>query len=175
MKSWDWFKARIVFLPTLAWNALLGRILKVRNWWDPIDDHVILGAFPFASDVKLLAKLGVRGVVNTCEEYGGPVTEYEKHGIEQFHMPTIDFTHPAYEDVCGAVEFIESRIKKDQKVYIHCKAGRGRSATVAICWVMKAKKMSAAEAQRFLLEKRPHINQHLPERPVVQRFESNLN
>ena len=175
MKSWDWLKARIVFLPTLAWNALLGRILKVRNWWDPIDDHVILGAFPFSSDVKSLAELGVRGVVNTCEEYGGPIDEYQKYGIEQFRMPTIDFTHPAYDDVCGAVDFIESQINEGHKVYIHCKAGRGRSATVAICWAMKAKKMSAAEAQRFLLEKRPHINQHLTDRPVVQRFESDLN
>jgi len=172
MKSLDWLKARIVFYPTLAWNALLGRVLKVRNWWDPIDDHVVLGAFPFSSDVKSLAALGVVGVVNTCEEYGGPTSEYQQYGMQQFHMPTIDFTHPAYDDVCGAVDFIESHVEQGHKVYIHCKAGRGRSATVAICWVMKSQKKSAAEAQQYLLEKRSHINAHLTKRPVVQQFET---
>lgn len=174
MKSLDWLKARVVFYPTLAWNALLGRVLKVRNWWDPIDDHVILGAFPFSSDVQPLAELGVGGIVNTCEEFGGRVALYQKHGIEQFYMPTIDFTHPAYDDVCGAVDFIQSHVDKNQKVYIHCKAGRGRSATVAICWIMKSRQLSAAQAQKYLLEKRGHINQHLTQRPVVQQFEADL-
>lgn len=171
MKNLDWFKARAVFFPTLAWNALLGRVLRIRNWWDPVDEHVILGAFPFASDAARLAEQGVRGVVNTCEEYCGPTEAYQKLGIEQFHMPTIDFTHPAYDDVCRALEFIQSHVDKNQKVYIHCKAGRGRSATVAICWVMKSQNVSAATAQQYLLEKRPHINRYLPQRPVVRQFE----
>lgn len=172
MKSLDWLSARIIFYPTLGWNALLGRVLKVRNWWDPIDDHVVLGAYPFAGDVAALAKLGIAGVVNTCEEYAGPVQQYQKFGIDQFHMPTVDFTHPRYDDVCRAVEFIQSYVDRDKKVYIHCKAGRGRSATVAICWVMKSQNMSAQAAQEYLLKKRGHINSRLPQRPVVQQFES---
>ena len=86
-------------------------------------------------------------------------------------MPTIDFTHPAYDDVSKAVAFIEEQTKAGKIVYIHCKAGRGRSATVAICWLMHHFKISASDAQRLLLEKRPHINPRLPSRPVVQKFE----
>ena len=172
MRLLNWCKARLVFYPTLAWNVLLGRVLKVRNWWDPIDDYLVLGARPFASDVPALAELGVKGVVNTCEEYAGPVDQYKQYGLDQFHMPTIDFTHPSYEDVCAAVKFIETHVERNEKVYVHCKAGRARSATVAICWLMKSKNMSAAEAQQLLLEKRPHVNAHLTERPVVQKFEA---
>jgi atypical dual specificity phosphatase len=175
MKSLDWLSARVIFYPTLAWNALLGRVLHVRNWWDPIDEHVVLGAFPFARDVPALADLGIRGVVNTCEEYDGPVQQYRQNGIEQFHMPTIDFTHPAYDDVYAALEFIQSHVDRNQKVYIHCKAGRGRSATVAICWVMKSQHLSAQAAQQYLLSKRGHINSRLTERPVVQKFESDFS
>ncbi len=29
--------ARLLFVPTLCWNLLLGRVLHVRHWWDPID------------------------------------------------------------------------------------------------------------------------------------------
>lgn len=150
---------------------LLARVLKFRNWWDRVDDHIIVGAFPFARDVSAMAEDGVRAVVNTCEEYHGPTEQYEKFGIEQFRMPTIDFTHPAFEDVCRAVEFIEGNVAEDKTVYIHCKAGRARSATVAACWLMKSRQISATDAQTILSKARPHVNQRLAERPVIQKFE----
>lgn len=171
MRFLNWFTARVVFYPTLLWNMILGRWLNKRNWWDRIDTHVVLGAFPFARDVPSLANEGIEAVVNTCEEYAGPISQYKKFNIGQFRMPTIDFTHPSYQDVCRAVDFIDQNVNAGKSVYIHCKAGRGRSATVAICWLMKAKQISAAEAQRWLSEKRPHVNQDLTSRPVVRQFE----
>jgi atypical dual specificity phosphatase len=167
----EWLKARSLFYPTLCWNMLLGRWLKKRNWWDRIDPQVILGALPLSKDIPYLAAEGVGAVVNTCEEYRGPLTEYEKFGINEFYMPTVDFTHPEFDDVCRAVEFIDAQIAKGKTVYIHCKAGRGRSATVAICWLIKSRQITAEQAQACLTEKRPHVNQFLVERPVVQRFE----
>ena len=166
-----WLNARLVFYPTLFWNMLLGRWLKVRNWWDQVDEHIVLGAFPFARDVPKKASEGIRAVDNTCEEYAGPVEAYQKHGIEQMRMPTVDFTHPSFEDVCRAVQFIDRHVEAGNSVYIHCKAGRARSATVAICWLMKAKQINAEKAQAWLTSKRPHINQQLPSRPVVQQFQ----
>ncbi len=171
MKQIRWLTARTIFYPTLGWNMLLGRWLNVRNWWDHVDSHIIIGAFPFSQDVSAMAAQGVRAVVNTCEEYEGPVEQYEKFNIEQFRMPTIDFTHPSFDDVCRAVDFIDSHVNDGNTVYIHCKAGRARSATVAICWLMKNKQISAAEAQQLILAQRPHVNPHLPNRPVVQQFE----
>lgn len=121
-----------------------------------------------------MVALGVKAVVNTCEEYGGPVAQYQQHGIEQFRMPTVDFTHPSLEDVTNAVEFVEENVLNNKVVYIHCKAGRARSATVAMCWLMKAKGVSMQEAQKLLLEKRPHVNKRLCERPVIQEFAKQL-
>ena len=166
--------ARAVFYPTLAWNFLLGRILKVRHWWDHIDPHVIVGAFPFRRDVVAMHREGVRAVVNTCEEYPGPVTEYSSHGIEQLHIPTTDFTHPRIEDVEKAVDFVQRHAELGETVYIHCKAGRARSATVAMCWLMKYRDLTMDEAQQELLRCRPHINPRLSERPVVQEFARRL-
>ncbi len=170
----DRLYAKLVFYPTLAWNVLLGRILKVRHWWDHIDPHVIVGAYPFARDVAAMHEAGVRGVVNTCEEYPGPQSNYTKFGIQQCHIPTTDFTHPQVEDVEKAVEFVQSHVEKDETVYIHCKAGRARSATVAMCWLMKYRGMSAEQAQAKLLESRPHINPRIHQRPVVQEFARRL-
>lgn len=162
--------ARIVFWPTLVWNFLLGRVLRVRNWWDHIDEHVIVGAYPFSTDVAALRGEGVRAVVNTCEEYRGPMREYTQHGIEQLHIPTTDFTHPRLGDIETAVEFIQKYKLQNDSVYIHCKAGRARSATVAMCWLIKYRGMTAEEAQAHLLAARPHINRFLINRPVIKQY-----
>jgi atypical dual specificity phosphatase len=170
----DRLYARTVFYPTLLWNSLLGRCLKVRNWWDPIDPFVLLGGYPFASDAKRLFDVGVRAVVNTCEEYCGPLSHYKRLGIQQFYMPTTDFTHPSLQDVTAAVEFVQQHVSRGETVYIHCKAGRARSATVAICWLIKYRGMNAKDAQAHLLAARPHVNPHIDQRPVVQQFVDQL-
>jgi atypical dual specificity phosphatase len=166
--------AHSVFYPTLGWNYLLGRVLGLRNWWDRIDPHVIVGAYPFSSLVPEMHADGVRAVVNTCEEYEGPITEYQKYDIEQLRVPTTDFTHPKLEDVQRAVEFTQERVEDGETVYIHCKAGRARSATVAICWLMKYRGMTMEEGQAALLKARPHVNHRLTQRPVVQEFARTL-
>jgi len=167
----NWIYARAIFYPTLWWNMLLGRVLKVRNWWDQVDEDVFLGAYPFAGDVSKLAKLGVGAIVNTCEEYPGPTTEYSNCHITQLRIPTIDFTHPTIADVEKAVAFMNEQIASGKKVYVHCKAGRARSATIVICWLIQSRQITAAEGQTILNEHRPHVNQHLTSRPVVQEFE----
>ena len=54
-----------------------------------MDDNVVVGALPFRLDVAgLRHELGVTGVVNMCEEWGGPKREYEKLGVEQLRLPT---------------------------------------------------------------------------------------
>ncbi|MDG2224381.1 MAG: dual specificity protein phosphatase family protein [Rubripirellula sp.] len=162
--------AKTVFYPTLAWNFTLARILHLRHWWDAIDPHVIVGAYPFARDVSKMHSEGVRAVVNTCEEYEGPQSEYERLGIEQLRIPTTDFTAPSLDDVSRAVDFVQQHVERDETVYIHCKAGRARSATVALCWLMKYRNLTPDQAQASLLKSRPHVHRNLTERPVVQEF-----
>lgn len=164
-----WLMARLLFYPTLAWNLLLHRLTR-RRWWDRIDRNVLLGALPFAAAVPALKAEGVRGVVNTCEEYSGPVAAYGKAKIEQLCIPTVDFTPPRLEDVERAVSFIARHAERGESVYVHCKAGRGRSATVVLCWLIQSQGLTPTEAQRVLQEKRPHVMPYLHEREVVKEF-----
>ena len=163
-------KAQLLFPPTLGWNVLLGRMLRVRRWWDRIDEHVLIGAMPFPSDVRRLHQSGVRGVVNTCEEYSGPARLYADLGISQLHVRTIDFTAPSLDAVERAVAFIENHAERGESVYVHCKAGRARSATIVLCWLMKRHGMPPHDGQRLLLDRRPHVNPRLTQRQVVQDF-----
>jgi hypothetical protein len=41
----------------------------------------------------------VRGVINFCEEYEGPVEKYEELGIQQLHLPTTDHFEPSLDDL----------------------------------------------------------------------------
>lgn len=161
--------ARLLFYPTYFWNFLINRVLRLRDWWNWIDDNVLLGARPETYDVKRLKELGITGVVNTCEEYCGPQEAYSATGIEQLYIPTTDFVPPSYENVVRGVEFIDKHIQNGGKVYIHCKAGRGRSATIAICYLI-ARGHTPESGQKLLLEKRPHVVKTLAQREVVQRF-----
>lgn len=162
--------ARGLFVPTYLWNRMNADVLGRRNWWDRIDENVIVGALPDARHVAQWTDANITGVVNTCEEYSGPRRAYERAGIEQFRMPTIDFTHPHIEDIEAAVGFIKRHADAGGTVYVHCKAGRARSATVALCWLVDARGMTPAEAQQHLLNHRSHVNGKLPNRPVVREF-----
>lgn len=164
------FLARSLFLPTFAWNFAQARILHRRHWWDSVDEYVVLGALPLKRDVPRMANLGVRNVINMCEEYRGPIKEYLKYQIEQLWLPTTDFNPPKLEDVERGVSFLQRCVAKRQRVYVHCKAGRARSATIVICWLVKHRGMSPEQAQQHLLRCRPHVNSRLLERAVVREF-----
>jgi atypical dual specificity phosphatase len=162
--------ANALFLPTFAWNYCLARVLGRRHWWDAVTDNVILGALPLRRDVPKLAQLGVRGVINMCQEYRGPMSEYERLGIEQLWLPTVDFNPPSLSDVERGVDFLDKMTAARKTVYVHCKAGRARSATVVLCWLVRSRGMTPEEAQSHLLRVRPHVNPRLLERSVVRTF-----
>jgi len=165
---------RLVFYPTLWWNQILNRLLPSRRWWDRVDQYVILGALPVSRVLPSFQAEAVRGVINMCEEFAGPLSAYERMGIRQLHLPTIDFSPPALKDIERGVAFIEEHAARKETVYVHCKAGRGRSATVVLCWLMKSQDLSPEEAQQALLRIRPHIASSLYRRASVTAFREKL-
>ena len=161
--------ARLLFYPTLFYNLALCALRPSWQWWNWVDGTVLLGALSMGRHVPALKSLGVTGVVNTCAEYAGPLAQYEQAGIEQFRVPTTDFTPPTVESIKSSLAFIERHAARGGKVYVHCKAGRGRSATVAICYLI-ARGLSPDEAQAKLSRVRPQVMRSLAKRKVVLDF-----
>ncbi|HAA57410.1 MAG TPA: phosphatase [Myxococcales bacterium] len=162
--------ARIAFLPTLSYQ-MLTRVFG-REWRNQVDEHVWMGALPTNANVQDLYDDGVRGVINLCEEYAGPQRAYHKRQMSQLHLPTIDFQPPSLTQVQQALAFIDTQIQQGYQTYIHCKAGRGRSATVVLCYLLNQTSMSPQEAQEHLQRIRPRVIQDLWRRDVVQSFEA---
>jgi len=165
--------AHFVFYITLWWNILLSRLCPGRRWWDWIDQTVLLGALPLRRCLPELKQAGIGAVVNTCREWRGPVEEYRAAGIEELYLPISDFTPPSLDEVRAGVAFIQRHAAAGRKVYVHCKAGRGRSATIVLCYLV-AKGLTPEQGQALILEKRPHANRRLAQRAVVRQFAAGL-
>lgn len=71
-----------------------------------------------------------------CKEYKGPVSKYKILGMDELYLPTVDHFEPTVEDLERAVKFIRKHEAEGKKVYVHCRAGHGRSAAVVLAWLM---------------------------------------
>ncbi|RMF73270.1 MAG: hypothetical protein D6744_15855 [Planctomycetota bacterium] len=167
---------RAAVWPTLAINRAMC-LLGVWRKWDWVDDAVLLGARPSRRDIARLHALGVRAIVNMCEEFGGHTRLLRRCGIEQLHLPTLDYHSPTVEDLRRAVAFIGRHAAAGERVYVHCKAGRGRAATVATAYVAITRNIDVREAEERVRSVRPQIDRNLAQRDalrvVVQGWQTN--
>uniref|UniRef100_A0A1I7XMV7 Phosphatidylglycerophosphatase and protein-tyrosine phosphatase 1 n=1 Tax=Heterorhabditis bacteriophora TaxID=37862 RepID=A0A1I7XMV7_HETBA len=161
----------LVFYPSLGYNLLRNYIQTSKwAWYNRIDDSLIVGAIPFKSmKVELveasIIKENVGGVVCCTEEFELKATfnamrpeDWAAAGVEFHFVPMTDFFGTASRSqIHSAVEFIEGITARGKTVYVHCKAGRTRSATVATCYLMKSRNWLPNVAFEFLKSQRHQV------------------
>uniref|UniRef100_A0ACD5X9N1 Uncharacterized protein n=1 Tax=Avena sativa TaxID=4498 RepID=A0ACD5X9N1_AVESA len=167
--------ARVLFYPSLAYNLARNHISPGRfHWWDRIDStNILLGAVPFPSDVPRLRELGVRAVVTLTKAYERlvPAALYAEHGMDNLVLPTTDYLYaPSPDDLLRAVEFIHGNADRGRLVYVHCKAGRARSATVVMCYLVRYKGMTPDGAYEHVRVCRPRVSLAGVQRQAVKDF-----
>lgn len=156
----------------LFWPTIPITISKrIGKWTTVVDNAVVIGGAPFGwcgYPEKLSRQFNVKGVVNMCDEYRGPVSSYERLGIEHLHLPTVDHFEPSVEDLKRAVSFIQKHESRGGRVYVHCRAGHGRSAAAVYAWLLYKEpladpvelneKLCSMRNVRKSLWKQPNIN-----------------
>eukprot|EP01039_Chlorochromonas_danica_P002220 gene2220-2424_t len=145
--------SKVFFYPTFPITALL----RLGNYWTRVDDTLLVGCAPMdiLDHPAILKRLGVSYVINMCLEYPGPTKAYEKLGIEQLYLPTLDHTEVPVEYILQAVKLISAAKLAGKKVLVHCKAGNGRAASVALSWMMHENlDKNPQELNELLLRKR---------------------
>ncbi|KAK4804808.1 hypothetical protein SAY86_004625 [Trapa natans] len=165
--------ARVLFYPTLLYNVVRNRIQPEFRWWDRVDEFILLGAVPFPGDVPCLKELGVHGVITLNEPYETlvPTALYHAYGIEHLVIPTRDYCFaPSLLNICQAVEFLHKNASCGQTTYVHCKAGRGRSTTVVICYLVKHRQMTPEAAYYYVKTIRPRVLLASSQWLAVQEF-----
>ncbi|KAJ0030822.1 hypothetical protein Pint_13308 [Pistacia integerrima] len=165
--------ARILFYPTLLYNVFRNKIQAEFRWWDEVDQFVLLGAVPFPKDVPRLKQLGVGGVITLNEPYETlvPSSLYHAHGIDHLVIPTRDYLFaPSFDDIRRAVDFIHRNSSSGRTTYVHCKAGRGRSTTIVLCYLVEYKHMTPASALEYVRSRRPRVLLAPSQWKAVQEF-----
>ena len=91
-----------------------------------------------------------------------------KDQFDTVRCPTRDFAPVDVDTISKGVEAIKKALKENKSVYIHCKAGVGRSGAVVVAWMMSHMAALGFEssntdelyeaAKQAVQEKRPQLN-----------------
>lgn len=165
--------ARALFYPTLLYNVVRNKIQAEFRWWDRVGEFILLGAVPFPTDVPCLKDLGVCGVITLNESYETlvPTSLYHAHDIDHLVIPTRDYCFaPSLSNIVKAVDFIHKNALCGRTTYVHCKAGRGRSTTVVICYLVQHKQMMPDDAYNYVRSIRPRVLLASSQRQAVQEY-----
>ncbi|XP_067413827.1 phosphatidylglycerophosphatase and protein-tyrosine phosphatase 1 isoform X4 [Emydura macquarii macquarii] len=174
--------ARLLFYPTLLYTLVRERLPgSQRPWFHRIDPAVLLGALPLRGrSRRLVEEENVRGVLTLNEEYETrflccSVQEWEAMGVEQLRLSTVDLTGvPTLENLQKGVEFVLKHRECGNSVYVHCKAGRSRSATMVAAYLIQLYHWSPQEAIEAIARIRPHILVRPRQVQVLERFHRNV-
>ena len=95
-------------------------------------------------------------------------------GVESYlWLPTPDHTPPTQDQLGLGAEAIESLAKRNKRIYVHCKHGHGRAATlVAAYFVLQGK--TPQEAEGLIKSKRSTIHLQESQREALHIFEETL-
>ncbi len=131
------------------------------NW---ITDQLAIGGAAITPDSwhELVDSQKITAIVNLRSEYQDVFTS--PHPVAYLWLPVEDFTDPPPEQLLLGVQFIDTLVKANRRVLIHCKMGLGRSPTLAAAYLVWTG-LSAEEAIHKVLSQASYITQ-----PVISHY-----
>lgn len=161
------------------------------TWFEKADDNIILGGIPLKNHNHLGVfrdDLDVDTVVCLTDSFEltedtltqRPVRpeEWDTIDVKFKHFPTRDFCPVPIEVIHDAANYINEQLTRLRKkgsnknVYLHCKAGVGRTPTVYAGYLIEHKGMSAKEALEEARRVRPSINMSKGQIARVYEYEA---
>lgn len=168
-------------------NAIFLR--KFKSKFRPFEySHIVpgllLGSLPRSDDnlSHLVTGEQVTGIVtmNMDWELVLKREDIEAAGLDWLHLPTPDYCAVSQSDLAAGVAFIDKHLKENGVVYVHCNAGKGRSTSGILCYLIKNRGMPRLEAYKFCKQKRHKIAKFTalcgtrPQWRAVGRYEKSL-
>ena len=119
-------------------------------------------ALEYLSDEKI-------GVIVSLTETPLRASLIDEFGLEYHHMPLRDFTAPDYDTIREFVTIVQAAQQRGKRAVVHCLAGRGRTGTMAACYLvsMGASSREAIERIRAL---RPGSVETLEQEEAVHEY-----
>ena len=133
---------------------------QTYQWWNEMSNRLYVGAIPLKDNNILsyyykskshcdeLKELGITDVISVNKKFelnsatlvSNPVSDndYKNAGITQHIFETEDFKGIRIETINHCIDLIENILKNyNNKIYLHCKAGKGRSIIIYACYMIR--------------------------------------
>jgi len=152
-------------------RRLLAALFRPRQqdnifWLTPV---LAVGDAAMARNVEGLQRLGVRAVLDLQAEGADGSVRLAAAAIEYLHLPVQDFTAPSMAQFDTATTWILYTSQSGRPILIHCRAGLGRSVTVAIATLLRMG-YDLSDAYKLVRQKRPGIALSDPQVAMLRRF-----
>jgi len=149
-----------------------------RYGYAEVAPDVLIGAYPQdAADVASLQSAGVTRVVNLVQdvEYDEGAREacvlaLAEAGIDEHRIQIIDFGNLLPGHIELATRAALAWLGEGERVYVHCRAGMQRSATIAGALVMLRAGLDMSEALEHIRARRPSANPLAHQRRDLERW-----
>jgi hypothetical protein len=99
-------------------------------------------------------KMGIGSVLTLTEE-PLPSDWFVGLGMNAIHVPMEDHRPPSVQSLEAAVSRLEEELGAGRAVLVHCLAGVGRTMCVVSAYLIKSRRMTAAEALGFVRRIKP--------------------
>jgi atypical dual specificity phosphatase len=94
--------------------------------------------------------------------------------MDSVWLPSLDHYCPKLEALEAAVDFIQKHHELGKKVYVHCRAGHGRSAAAVYCWLLSRQPNVDRKALNERLRALRSVKSTLWKEPSIVEFHSRL-
>lgn len=93
-------------------------------------------------------------VINTRSEQHDDICELTKRNISYYYIPIGDYGAPRMDQIQQFLDLVEKN--KDKTILVHCAVGRGRSAMLVGCYLVK-NGMTPKDAVKYIQNLRPEV------------------
>lgn len=143
-----------------VWNMV--RLISREAPYHQLTESVFIGRRLLSSELPQQFD----HVVDLTCEFNEP---FAMRSTGYISFPTLDTHHPSIEELRKRVEIIA---KLEGTVYIHCAQGHGRTATLAIAYLLHiGHSATVNDAVRYVLERRPLAHLGRSQRQILQALE----
>jgi len=137
------------------------------NW---VTKNIALGTEFQEYEIPYLVNSGFGAVLDLRAEACTEARKLRGFGLVYKRIPVMDNCAPSLNQYLEGIVFLDSNINNGDKVYVHCKEGRGRSATMVIAYLIKSG-MAPIDAYQLVKERREEANPTLIQVYSLKQFE----
>ncbi len=116
--------------------------------------------------IDQIAKLGIKAILSINEEYEFEdqlfaetvkQADWKIRNIHDLYIASPDLEPIEISELAKAIDFVVQQVNLGNSVYVHCMAGRGRSASVVVGSLIRLQNCSLEGAIRHVQQCRPQV------------------